>query len=199
MARLKSELSQKLTHLQSFSACGEVPEAAVGNLTVVGASCMKGLFRATRRQVIPRGWISNAHNDLPDCFDHQLRLILVDIMAAVFGDEEACVRDERRQIFVRRTQDRFQCVGRKPLRLLRQVERTRMSENCQRHRAKWRGRGRLAHHDVIFSVSDRLEIAVARDGLYRVAAGAHVESHQGRPPLRRQQRFEHLRIGVDED
>src|SRR5215475_279848 len=138
----------------------EVPEAAVGNLTVVGAGCVKCLFRATRRQVIPRGWMSNAHNYLPDCFDHQLWLILVDIMAAFFGHEEACVRDERRQIFVRRTQDR------KPLRLLRQVERTRMGENCQWHRAEWRSRGRLAHHGVILSVSDRLEIAVARDGLY---------------------------------
>jgi hypothetical protein len=135
--------------------------------------------------------MSNAHNYLPDCFDHQLWLILVDIMAAVFGHEEACVRDERRQIFVRRTQDRFQCVRRKPLRLLRQVERTRMGENCQWHRAKWRGRGRLAHHGVIFSV-----FAVARDGLYRVAAGAHVESHQGRPPLRRQQRFGSIEGGL---
>ena len=43
------------------------------------------------------------------------------------------------------------------------------------------------------------EIAVARDGLYRVAAGPHVELHQGLPPLGRQQRFERLRIGVDED
>jgi hypothetical protein len=38
-----------------------------------------------------------------------------------------------------------------------------MGENCQWHRAKWRGRGRLAHHGVIISVFDRLEIAVARD------------------------------------
>ena len=103
--------------------------------------------------------MSNAHNYLPDCFGHQLWLILVDIMAAVFCHEEACVRDERLQFFGRRTQDRFQCVRRKPLRLLRQVERTRMGENCQWHRAKWRGRGRLAHHGVILSVSDRLEIA----------------------------------------
>jgi len=52
---------------------------------------------------------------------------------------------------------------------------------------------------VIFAVSDRFEIAVARDGLNRVAAGPHVEPHQGLPPLGRQQRFERLRIGVDED
>jgi hypothetical protein len=52
---------------------------------------------------------------------------------------------------------------------------------------------------VIFAVSDRFEIAVARDGLNRVAAGPHVEPHQSRPPLGRQQRFERLRIGVDED
>ena len=43
-------------------------------------------------------------------------------------------------ILVRRTQDRFQCIGRKPLRLLWQVERTRMGENCQWHWAKRRGR-----------------------------------------------------------
>jgi len=41
-------------------------------------------------------------------FDHQLWLILVDVMAAVFGYEEACIRDECRQILVRRTQGRFQ-------------------------------------------------------------------------------------------
>ena len=123
------------------------------------------ISRENKRQVIPRGWKSNAYDYLPDCFDHQLWLILVDIMAAVFGHEEARVRDERRKIFVRRTQDQFQCVRREPLRLLRQVERTRMGENSQWHRTKWRGRGRLAHHGVIFSVADDLEIAVARDGL----------------------------------
>ena len=57
----------------------------------------------------------------------------------------------------------------------------------------------VAHHDVIFAVSDGLEIAVARDGLYRVTAGPHVELHQSRSPLGPQQRFERLRIGVDED
>src|SRR5262245_54128497 len=51
----------------------------------------------------------------------------------------------------------------------------------------------------VFAVSDRLKIAVARDGLYCVAAGPHVEPHQGCPPLGRQQRFELLGIGVDED
>ena len=50
------------------------------------------------REVVPR--MSNAHNYLSDCFDHELWLILVDIMSAVFGHKEACVRDERRQIFV---------------------------------------------------------------------------------------------------
>ena len=168
--------------------CQKLPSAK----PVVGAGCVKCLFRATRHQIIPRGWMSNALNYLPAGFDHQLWLILVDIMAAVFGHKEACVRHQRCQFFVRRTEDRFQCVRRKTLRFLRQVERTRMGENCQRHRSKWRGRGRLAHHGVIFSVSDRLKIAVARDGLYRVAAGAHVESHEGRPPLRREQPFEHL-------
>src|SRR5258708_14479494 len=83
-------------------ACGSFTSEAV-EATQAGAGCVKCLFRATRRQVIPRGWMSNAHNYLPDCFDHQLWLILVDIMAAVFGHEEACVRNERRQIFVRRT------------------------------------------------------------------------------------------------
>jgi hypothetical protein len=63
--------------------------------------------------------MSNTYDYLPDCFDHQLWLILVGVMAAVFGYEEAYVRGECRQILVRRTQDRFQCIG--PLRLLRQV------------------------------------------------------------------------------
>ena len=49
--------------------------------------------------------MSNTYDYLPDCFDHQLWLILVDVMAAVFGHKEACVRDERRQIFVRRPQN----------------------------------------------------------------------------------------------
>src|SRR5215468_1648830 len=99
------------------------------------------LFRATRRQVIPRGWMSNAYDDLPDCFDHQLWLVLVNVMAAVFGYEEACVRDERRQLFICRPQDRFQRIGRKPFSFLRQVEWARMGENCQWHRAKRRRRG----------------------------------------------------------
>src|SRR5690348_4754266 len=60
-----------------------------GNLTLVGAGCVKCLFRATGRQVIPRGWMSNTYDYLPDCFDHQLWLILVDVMATVFGYEEA--------------------------------------------------------------------------------------------------------------
>src|SRR4029077_2086913 len=125
-----------------------------------------------------RCWLSNARNDLPDCFDHQFGVILVDIMAAVPGHEEASIRDECRQLFVGRTQDQFQCVRRKPLRLLRQLERTRMRENSQWHRAKWGGRGRLAHYGITPSVSDRLEVTVARDALYRVTAGAHVETHQ---------------------
>jgi hypothetical protein len=61
------------------------------------------LSRAARRQVIPRVRVANARDDLPDCFDHQLWLILLDVVAAVFGDEEARVRDERRQILIRRT------------------------------------------------------------------------------------------------
>jgi hypothetical protein len=44
--------------------------------------------------------MSNALNYLPDGFDHQLWLILVDIMAAVFGHKEACVRYERCRFFV---------------------------------------------------------------------------------------------------
>ena len=120
--------------------------------------------------------MSNAHNYLSDCFDHQLWLILVDIVAAVFGHEEACVRDECRQIFVRRTQNRFQCVRRKPLRLLRQIEWTRMGENCQRHWAKRRGCRCLAHHDIAFAVSDRLKIAVAFD--LRAAVTAVTRSHR---------------------
>jgi hypothetical protein len=40
--------------------------------------------------------MSNTYDYLPDCFDHQLWLVLVDVMAAVFGYEEACVRDECR-------------------------------------------------------------------------------------------------------
>ena len=46
------------------------PDVAVGNLTVVGSGCVKCLFRATRREIIPRGWMSNADNYLSDCFDH---------------------------------------------------------------------------------------------------------------------------------
>ena len=114
--------------------------------------------------------MSNANNHLPDCFGHQLWLILMNVMAAVLAYKKACVGDERRQVLVRRTQYRFQCIGRKPLRLLRQLERTRMGENCQWHWTKRRGRRRVAHHYVIFAVSDRLEIAVARHRLYRVAA-----------------------------
>src|SRR6266496_826031 len=58
--------------------------------------------------------VPNPRDHLPDRFGHQLWLILVDVMAAVFGYEEARIRDERRQVLVRRTQDRFQCIGREP-------------------------------------------------------------------------------------
>jgi len=63
------------------------------------------LFRTARCQILPDSWVSNARDNLPDRFGHQLWLVLVDVVAAVFGDEEARVRDERRQVLVGRTQD----------------------------------------------------------------------------------------------
>ena len=105
---------------------------------------------------------SNSHDHLPDGFGHQLWLILVDVVAAVLGDEEAGIRDERRQILVRRTQDRFQRIGREPLSLLRRTSNGRAwARTASGIGPKRRGRRRLAHRGVIFAVSDRLEIAVA--------------------------------------
>jgi hypothetical protein len=123
-ARRRCRAANSMARVPYRNNRGRAGRSCRRHLTLVGAGCVKCLFRATRRQVIPRGWMSNTYDYLPDCFDHQLGLILVDVMAAVLGYEEACVRDEGRQILVRRTQDRFQCIGRKPLRLLRQVERT---------------------------------------------------------------------------
>jgi len=39
--------------------------------------------------------MSNANNHLPDCFGHQLWLILMNVMAAVLAYKEACIGDER--------------------------------------------------------------------------------------------------------
>jgi hypothetical protein len=74
-----------------------------------------------------------------------------------------------------------------------------VGEDCQWHRTERRGRRHLAHHDVVFAVPQRLEIAVARDRLYLVTAGPHVEPHQGRPLLGCHQRLKPLGIGVNED
>jgi hypothetical protein len=52
---------------------------------------------------MPRVWVSDSCDHLPDRFDHQFRLILVDVVATVFGDEEARVRNERRKVLVGRT------------------------------------------------------------------------------------------------
>jgi hypothetical protein len=46
--------------------------------------------------------VANPRDHLPDCFGHELWLILVNVVAAVFGDEEAGVRDLRRHVLVRR-------------------------------------------------------------------------------------------------
>jgi hypothetical protein len=66
---------------------------------------MRWLFRAARCEVVPGVRGANAGDHLPDRFDHQFRLILVDVVATVLGHEEARVRDERRHVLVRRTQD----------------------------------------------------------------------------------------------
>jgi hypothetical protein len=50
-----------------------------------------------------------------------------------------------------------------------------------------------------FAESDRLKIAVARDGFYSIAAGPNVEPHQRRPPPGRQQRLQPFGICVNED
>jgi hypothetical protein len=66
---------------------------------------MRWLFRAARCEVVPGVRGANAGDHLPDRFDHQSRLILMDVVATVLGHEEARVRDEHRHVLVRRTQD----------------------------------------------------------------------------------------------
>lgn len=57
-----------------------------------------------RCQIIPGSWVSNAPDNLSDRFGHQLWFVLMDVVAALSGDEEARVRDKLRQIFVGRVQ-----------------------------------------------------------------------------------------------
>jgi hypothetical protein len=51
-----------------------------------------------------------------------------------------------------------------------------MGENCQWHWTKWRGCGCLAHHGVIFSVSDRDFIVACDD--YEQGLKLHAPAHQ---------------------
>ena len=62
------------------------------------------LFPTARCQIIPGSWVSNARDNLSDRFGHQLWFVLMDVVAALSGDEEARVRDKLRQIFVGRVQ-----------------------------------------------------------------------------------------------
>ena len=71
-------------------------------LPSVGAACP--LFPTARCQIIPGSWVSNARDNLSDRFGDQLWFVLMDVVAALSGDEEARVRDKRRQIFVGRVQ-----------------------------------------------------------------------------------------------
>jgi hypothetical protein len=68
------------------------------------------LFRAARRQVVPRVRAANPRYDLTNRLGHELLLILVDVVAAVLRQEEACIGDEPRHLLVRGTQDRFQRI-----------------------------------------------------------------------------------------
>src|SRR5918997_3344368 len=50
--------------------------------------------RAARRQVVPGVGVAHARDHLPNRFDHQFGLILVDVVAALAGDREARLRDQ---------------------------------------------------------------------------------------------------------
>ena len=61
--------------------------------------------RAAGGQVIPGVRVAHARDHLPNRFGHQLRLILVDVVAALAGHGEARVRDEGGLVLIRRPQD----------------------------------------------------------------------------------------------
>ena len=85
--------------------------------------------------------VSGLRNDnLPERFGHKPGLILVDVVAAVFGDQEACIRTSVARFSLASRKTDSSASDEKPSELLRQVERTRVGEDCQRHRAKRRGR-----------------------------------------------------------
>src|SRR3954454_10184287 len=156
-------------------------------------------YGATGTQVVPGVRVAHALKHLLNRFDHQLRLILVDVVAALAGHGEASVRDQRGQILVLRLHERFQFFSREPLRVIRQVGRPAVGEDGQGHRRQRCSCRRLAHHRVACAEADRLEITVAgnRDDL--VPAKLLVEPHQRLPALGRHHRLHHLRIGIDQD
>src|SRR5215204_3850774 len=155
--------------------------------------------RAAGSQGVPGVRVAYALKHLLNRFDHQLRLILVDVVAALGGGGEIDVRDKRGQVLVLRLHERFQFFGREPLRVIRQVGRPAMGEDSQGHRRQRCGCRRLAHHRVACAEADRLEITVARNRDDLVPAKLLVEPHQRLPALGRHHRLNHLRIGIDQD
>src|SRR5215207_8328700 len=157
------------------------------------------LGRAAGGQGVPGVRVAYALKHLLNRFDHQLRLILVDVVAALAGHGEAGVWDQRGQVLVLRLHERFQFFGREPLRVIRQVGRPAVGEDGQGHPRQRCDCRRLAHHCVTCAEADRLEITVAgnRDDL--VPAKLLVELHQRLPALGRHHRLHHLRIGIDQD
>ena len=53
------------------------------------------------RELTPRGWVTHRLDDLADCVEHKLRLLLVDLVAAVRAGDVLRVRHERGESLLR--------------------------------------------------------------------------------------------------
>ena len=136
---------------------------------MIGTRCIRigtmvVICLAASGELVPGVGAPNAGDDLPDRFGDQLRLILMNVVTALGGNEEAGVRHERRLRLVRREQERLDLLGGEPLRKLRirrKGERHRVGKHRQRHRAERRGRRQPAHLGVACRIGNRLGIAIA--------------------------------------
>src|SRR4051812_13956141 len=91
----------------------------------------------------PRARVAYGRDDQLDSVDYQLRLVLVDVVPALHGDDQASVGDEPGEILLQRQHDPFQLVTRPAWK--RVAERDAMGQHDQRHRVQGRILARLAY------------------------------------------------------
>src|SRR5215211_7515938 len=95
------------------------PRRARGRRFGNSAEPKRRSFRAAGTHVVPGIRVAYARDHLANRFDHQFRLVLVDVVATLAGHGEAGVRDQRGQVLVLRLHERFEFFGREPLRVIR--------------------------------------------------------------------------------